>query len=185
MACAEISAARSAAAVSVVKNGLPENDDATLFEVTLGAATDVGLGDFRHLDRRHDTRVLADAFEGVLQREAVHDRCDHSHVVGLRLVHALARALQTAPEVAATDDDCDVDTELFDGFVQFGCDLVQDVRVETKAVRFGKCLARQLENDAIPAGLRAWCALCRGCVVRHVFVSRSPLVRTSQSWQTR
>ena len=57
---APISTARSAAAVSVVKYGLPvpatKIVDAALLEVAHGAAADVRLGDLVHRDRAHDPR---------------------------------------------------------------------------------------------------------------------------------
>src|SRR5438270_13744711 len=44
-----------------------EDDDAALFEVAHGAAADVGLGDFVHLDGGHDAAVEPQLFDGVLE----------------------------------------------------------------------------------------------------------------------
>ena len=47
--------------------------------------------------------------EGVLQRQRVHDGGEHADVVGLRAVHALGRGGDAAEDVAAADDDGDLD----------------------------------------------------------------------------
>ena len=85
-----------------------EDDEAPLLEVTDGAAADVGLGDLADLERRHHARRDAALLERVLQRERVDDGGEHAHVVALRAVHAGARALEAAEDVAAADDDADL-----------------------------------------------------------------------------
>ena len=118
-ALASISAARSAAAVSVVKNGLPvpaaKMTTRPFSRWRIGPAADVRLGDPRHLDRALHPGVLAGALERVLQRQRVHDRAEHADVVALGGVHARHRAGAAAPEVAAADDDGDVDAQVADG----------------------------------------------------------------------
>jgi hypothetical protein len=58
------------------------------------------------------TRVGAAALlEGVLQGEGVDHRRQHAHVVALRAVHARARALEAAEDVASADDDADLHAE--------------------------------------------------------------------------
>ena len=47
--------------------------------------------------------------ERVLQGEGVDDRAEHAHVVALRAVHAGARSLEPAEDVAAADHDADLD----------------------------------------------------------------------------
>ena len=56
----------------------------------------------------------AQGFERILQRERVHDRGEHAHVVARDAVHAGAREAGAAEEVAAADDDGDLDAELAD-----------------------------------------------------------------------
>ena len=113
-----ISTARRAAAVSVVKYGLPvpadEHRDAALLEVADRAAADVRLGDLVHRDGGHDPRRDAGALEGVLQGQAVHDRRQHADVVAGRAVHAARRGREAAEDVAAADDDADLDAEAVD-----------------------------------------------------------------------
>ena len=155
MALASISAARSAAVVSVVKNGLPgaagEDDHAALLQVADGAAADVGLGDPGHLHRGLHARGLPDALEGVLERKAVHDRGDHAHVVGLGPVHAGAGTLLTPPEVAAADDDRHVDAEVVAELGDLLGQLIEHGGVQPEAARFGQRLPGQLQHHTLPA----------------------------------
>ena len=93
--------ARSTAAVSVEKYGLPvprgEDDGAPLLEMSNGAAADVRLRQLLHADGRHDARVDALPLEHVLHGQRVDHRAEHAHVVGGDAVHAgLARAASRA-----------------------------------------------------------------------------------------
>src|SRR6185503_8947144 len=75
-------------------------------EVPDGATRDVGLGDLAHGDGRLDPGVDAvPALQEVLQREAVHDRAEHAHVVGAGPIHPAVVQFGAAEEVAAADDD--------------------------------------------------------------------------------
>ena len=104
--------ARSCAAVSVVKNGLPvpaaKMHHPALLQVAHGAAADVVLADLVDADRGHDARMHAQALERILQGERVHDGGEHAHVVGGHPVHAGARQARAAEDVAAADDDRDL-----------------------------------------------------------------------------
>jgi hypothetical protein len=59
--------------------------------------------------RGHHPGGLLELLERVLQGEGVDDGGQHAHVVGLGAVHAGAGAGHAPPDVAATDDDGDVD----------------------------------------------------------------------------
>src|SRR5690606_39438575 len=72
------------------------------------AAPDVGLRDLLDVYRALDARVDADRLERVLERDRVHHRAEHADVVGGGGVH-VAAVLGTAPEVPATDDQCQLD----------------------------------------------------------------------------
>src|SRR2546425_214428 len=54
-----------------------------------GAASDVGLGQLLHADRRHHPGIDALLFEDVLQRQGVDHGREHAHVVGGHAIHAL------------------------------------------------------------------------------------------------
>jgi hypothetical protein len=62
-----------------------------------------------HLDGAHDAAVHFVALEAVLEREGVDDGGQHAHVVCLRAVHAARRTGEAAEDVAAADDDGDLD----------------------------------------------------------------------------
>lgn len=82
-----------------------EDDDAALFEVAHGPATDVGLGDLVHLDGRHDTAEEAELFDGVLKSYCIDDCREHAHVVGGDAVHVDGLLGDTSEEVSSAYDD--------------------------------------------------------------------------------
>jgi hypothetical protein len=88
----------------------PEDDDPALLEVANGAPRNVRFGDLTHRDGRLDPGVDALLLEEVLEGQAVHDGAQHAHVVGARALHPLLLQLGPAEEVAAADDDCDLDS---------------------------------------------------------------------------
>ena len=57
---------------------------------------------------------MPDVLEGILQGQAVHDRGEHADVVAGRPVHALGRRGEAAEDVAAADDDADLDAQPMD-----------------------------------------------------------------------
>ena len=124
-----------------------EDDDAALLEVPDRAAADVGLGDRLHLDRAHDAGEDAVALERLLQRERVHDRREHADVVGLRAVHALGRGGDAPEDVAAADDDRDLDAALADDLDLLG-ERVEDVRVDAVADVAHERFAGELQQHA-------------------------------------
>ena len=107
------SAARRAAAESVVKNGLPgagrADDDAALLEMPDGAAADERLGDLGHRDRARHARGDAAALERILQGDGVDDRGQHPHVIAGHAVDPLGGRGHAAEDVSAADDDGDLD----------------------------------------------------------------------------
>ena len=56
-----------------------------------------------HRDGRLNAGLHAFLFQEVLEREAVHNRAEHAHVVGASTFHASALELGTAEEVSTTD----------------------------------------------------------------------------------
>ena len=115
MASHSSSRARSAAAESVLKYGIAgaggADDDAPLLQVADGAAPDVGLAHGADLDGAHDPRVDALVLQGVLEREGVLHGGHHADVVAGGAVHAAGGGGHPAKDVAAADDDGDVDVE--------------------------------------------------------------------------
>ena len=142
-----------------------EDDDAALFQVAHGAAADVGLGDLAHLDgglhaALHVAAVgraaHAQALDGVLHGQGVEDGREHAHVVGRGAVHLDHGALAAAPDVAAADDQGDL--QAADGQVHdLAGDLLDGFRAESLAV-FAQRLAGELDQYALIDGFHADCS---------------------------
>ena len=66
-------------------------------------------------DRGHDPRRHAGLLAGVLERQGVHDRGEHAHVVAGGALHAPGGGREAAEDVAAADDDGDLDAVGLDG----------------------------------------------------------------------
>src|SRR3954447_10470632 len=109
-------------------------------------AADVRLGDLVHRDGGHHPCRDAGALESVLEREAVHDRCQHPDVVAGRAVHPPRGWCETAEDVAATDDDADLDAEAVD-LRDLASDEGAHGRVHAVLAVAEERLARQLEED--------------------------------------
>ncbi len=76
------------------------------------------------------TRVAAPAARGILQCERVHHGAEHAHVVGATAVHAALAELGATEEVAAADDDGDVDA--VDRLGDLAGDLSHDVGIHAQ-----------------------------------------------------
>ena len=156
MTSAFISIARRAAAVSVVKYGLPgtggEDHDAALFQVAHRAAADERLRYGAHLDRRRDACGHVDVLQRVLERERVDHGRQHAHVVRGGAIHAFRAGRETAEEIAAADDDGRLDAELLD-FSDLFRNLGRDGGIDPERLFPHERLARQLEEDAAVNGI--------------------------------
>ena len=95
----------------------------------------------------------ADLLERVLQRQGVDDRGQHAHVVGGRPVHAAGAGRQAAEQVAAADDDGDLDAELLD-FADLAGDLGGDRGIDAERLLAHQGFAGEFEEDARVDGLR-------------------------------
>ena len=126
-----------------------EDDGAALLEVPDGPPRDVGLGDLAHRDGRLDAGLDTVVLEEVLQRQAVHDRAQHAHVVRAGALHAALLQLGAAEEVAAADDDRDLDAAA-DDLGDLTGDLVDHDRVDPDLAA-AEHLARQLQEHPLVA----------------------------------
>ena len=86
--------------------------------------------------------------EGVLERKGVHDGREHAHIVGLGAIHALSGSSKAAEDIAAADDDTDLNA-----LVMKGLDLSReaggDGRVDTVAALPHQGFTGQLQKDAV------------------------------------
>ena len=93
-----------------------EDRDASFLEVAHGAAPNVVLADLVDLQRRHDAYARAQALERVLHRKRVDDGREHAHLIGGHAIHAGLGQARAAEDIAAADDETDLDAEPDDFF---------------------------------------------------------------------
>ena len=137
-----------------------------------GPAPDVGLGHLGHVDRRLHPGGLLELLERVLEGQGVDDRGEHAHVVGLGAVHARAGAGHAPPDVAAADDDGDVDVEVaadLDDLLRPG--RADDRAVDAVAGLAGEGLAGELQQERVQR--RAERARVRSAIRRRCRPGRS------------
>ena len=72
-------------------------------------AADIRFTNLVHLDGAHHTALTPGALEGVLQRKGVHDGGEHTHVIGLRTVHALGSTGHASEDITAAHNDANFD----------------------------------------------------------------------------
>src|SRR5207302_382244 len=75
----------------------------------------------------------------------IHNRGDHAHVVGCRLIHAPVNADLATPQVARANHHSNLYTQVLDGLNSFG-DKICLVRVDSTAVA-GERLAAEFEHN--------------------------------------
>ena len=100
---------------------------------------------------RRDAGADADLLERVLQREAVDDRREHAHVVGGRAVHPLGAGGEAAEQVAAADDDGDLDAERLDLGDVLG-DLRRHGGIDAELLLAHEGFTGQLQQDPAVTG---------------------------------
>ena len=69
------------------------------------------LTNFGHYKRRERARRLPAAFEGGLERKAIHDGCKHSHRIASRTRDAAGRYLDAPEYISSADNDRDFSSQ--------------------------------------------------------------------------
>jgi len=135
-----------------------EDYDAAFFEMTFGAAADVGFGDAVHFDGAREACFATERFEGVLQREAINDGGEHAHVVGGGFLDAgiAGGELGPAENVAAADDDRDLYALLLRAVGLFG-DVDDLLHADPAFAGWSKAFAGELEDDSPVGAGRSFC----------------------------
>lgn len=131
-----ISAPRNAAAVSVVKNGLPvngENHDFAFFQILNGFRTGVSFSDLLHRQCGLYARFDAQGFKCVFECQGVHHGRHHAHVVGSGAVHAACLCRYAAENVTAADNDTDLHTHFHD-FGNFADSLNNGIVIDAERI---------------------------------------------------
>ena len=96
-----------------------------------GAPAQVILAQFVDADGGHHARIGAVALEGILQRQRVHDGCEHADLIGGDTLHAAGGEAGAAENIASSDDQRhlnsnvrQLDEILGDGLQHTGADTV-------------------------------------------------------------
>src|SRR6266496_511403 len=142
-----ISSARSAAAESVVKNGLPvpaANMTTRAFS-RWRTAPDKRFGQFRDGDSRKHSRVNIQFFQCVLQNNGVHYRRQHADVIGGRAIHVAGAFGNSTKYVSAANHNCDLYPQSVNLFDFFG-DGMSDIHINTVILFAHQGLARDLQE---------------------------------------
>src|SRR5579875_868672 len=108
-----------------------EDQDASLFQMADGAAPDVGFAYRLDGQGGHDAGPGPDMLKRVLQGQRVHDRRQHSHVVGRSAIHSTRLVAGAAHQVAAPNYHRDLDRKIghfFDLFRDGGENLMVDTK---------------------------------------------------------
>ena len=108
----------------------------------------VPLADALNVNRGHNSGLRAHLAEHVAHRKAVHAGCEHTHPVGADALDLARAVLDAAPEVAAADDDANLDAHLRALFDR-SADLGHKVEIEAGMLLPGESLAAYLEYDAL------------------------------------
>src|SRR5205814_10364932 len=94
-----------------------------------------------------DSGWLVVFFQPVLERKGVDDGLEHAHVIPGRPLDAALASTQAAKNIAATDDDDDLDAELAH-LADLARHVVDRFRTDADARLASQRFATQLEQDA-------------------------------------
>lgn len=103
-----------------------EDDDLAFVKLALGLAADEGFRDVFHFDGGLDDTADSMMLEGSFEGEGIHDRGEHSDVIGGGAIHTPGGGAGTAPEIPAADDDAELEAA-FHSFADFEGDAVNDL----------------------------------------------------------
>ena len=80
--------------------------------MTFGSPANIWFGNAFHADGSHQASVGSKRFEGILQSQTIHDRCEHSHIVSRCFSNARISSceLGTAENIATANDDGNFDS---------------------------------------------------------------------------
>ena len=140
----------------MVKKALPfavagQHDDTALDEMGKGRLPRIRPAPAGHRDSGKHARRLPDLLERALHRQRIHHRRQHADRVRPGAFDAFVGA-EAAEEVAAADNNRDLDAEVGRGF-QVSGDARYSLGVETEWVRPHQRLSRKLHDDAAEQGL--------------------------------
>ena len=104
-----------------------------LFEMPDSPAADEHFRHLPHFDSGLDARVDVDLFESILKARALMTVAEHAHVICGNAVEALRAGREAAKDVAAADNDGDLDTEGVN-VLDLAGDAADDLRIDAEAL---------------------------------------------------
>jgi len=131
-----------------VAGAAAEDDHLAGLHAVDGLPLGVELTDGLHADGGEHAGLDTDGGEGRAQREAVDDGGEHTHLVALHTVEALAGSREAAEDVAATDDDTYLHAHVVD-FLNLCCIFAQTLLVDAVALLAHEALATEFEEDSV------------------------------------
>ena len=131
-----------------VTGAAAEDDYLASLHAVDGLPLGVELADGLHADGGEHAGLDADGGEGRAECEAVDNGGEHTHLVALDAVEALAGSREAAEDVAAADDDTYLYAHVVD-FLNLGCIFAQALLVDAVALLAHEALATELEEDSV------------------------------------
>ncbi len=111
-------------------------------------SADIGFAALGDIDCRHNAGEEAFLLQGVLNGHPIHDRPEHSHVIGLSLLDADLVGHPAAPNVPRSDDDPDLHAGVVD-LLHDASDVLKLFAIENRTVfAIGEGFAGQLDDNA-------------------------------------
>ena len=107
----------------------------------------IGLAYRRHGERRQGARLAPGALDRRLQHQAIHHRRQHAHGIADRTRHAAPGHFHAAEDIAAADNDAELDTQRRRRH-QIAGDTLDRRLIDAEAVRAGERLAGELDDRA-------------------------------------
>jgi hypothetical protein len=98
------------------------------------------------LQRRHDAHARALTLERVLHGERIDDRGEHAHLIGGHAIHAGLGETGAAEDVAAADDEPDLNPEA-DDLGDLDGDAADDGGIDAVMLATEQSLAAQLQQN--------------------------------------
>src|SRR5699024_782744 len=118
-----------------------KNYDTALFQMARSAVPDVRLRDLLHRECSLDAHINAHVLKSICNGQRVHYRREHSDLIRSDALHIAAGT--AAPEVAAADDDADLDAHVI-RFLDSFANLLDRVNIQSESLVSGKSFSAQL-----------------------------------------
>ena len=120
-------------------------------------ATDIHFCDLSHLDRRENARVDVHLLQSVLHRKGIHDRREHTHIVGGNTIKSLSACGESAEDIAAADDEGNLDSEVVN-ILDLRSNAAHDIGIDSESLVAHQRFSAELEQDAFVLSGHYFCS---------------------------